>query len=225
MNISRRKISFAIAALITTAIALFATTQRAYLAPLLVQGESDIFRYSAQGTRDGGLYITVSPYFEDAKAMRRYRQINAKRGMALDAQTSIPVVITLTKPISQPDARLLMEKAHIRVDSFLLVGHSNLNTTRGTYIQFGSLDKQVALEQNMDPMGKNEKLILSGVMVIKGESANSEGLVRLLGDNRVYLVDTSEFQVRELLRQRHNAITAGKTLYINVPSPYWDLEW
>ncbi len=45
------------------------------------------------------------------------------------------------------------------------------------------------------------------------------------GDERVYLADTSEVEVRELLARQHANVVAGKELVVSMTSPFWKLDW
>ena len=72
---------------------------------------------------------------------------------------------------------------------------------------------------------KGEQLTLAGVMLIQGTAQNSQGLAQLLADKRIFLVDTSEVEVRDLIASRHASIAAGKQLTISRPSPFWSFDW
>lgn len=205
--------------------AMLLTTQSAYLAPLFVQGETDSFRYSAQVEGTDNLYVNVSIDFDNPDALKKYRLANQQRGKQLHEQDrrDIPVQITFKRPMPQAEARALAEQTALTVQDFTMVGHSAITKQRGGHFTLGTLNDPVQVEQNMG--ANQERLILEGVMVIKGTVANAAGLRQLEGDERIYLVDTSEAQVRELLNKHHRAWVKNKTIVVAVPSPFWNLDW
>lgn len=225
MKISKGKLLIGVFVLVGIIAAMLLTTQSAYLAPLFVQGETDSFRYSAQVEGADNLYVNVSIDFDNPDALKKYRLANQQRGKQLDEQDvrDIPVQITFKQPMPQAEARALAEQAGLTVQDFTMVGHSAVSKQRGGHFTLGTLDDPVPAEQNMGP--NQEKLILEGVMVIKGTVATGAGLQRLEADKRIYLVDTSEAQVRELLNKHHRAWVKNKTIVVAVPSPFWKLDW
>ncbi len=225
MKISKRTLLIGTLVVMGIVVAMLLTTPSAYLAPLFVQGETDSFRYSAQVEGADNLYVNVSIDFDNPEALKKYRQANQQRGKQLDEQNmrEIPVQITFKQPLPQVEARVLAEEVGLAVQDFTMVGHSAVSKQRGGHFTLGDLDNPVPVEQNMGP--NQEKLMLEGVMVIKGAVANGAGLKQLEGDKRIYLVDTSEAQVRELLQKHHRAWVQNKTIVVTVPSPFWNLDW
>lgn len=213
--------------LITTMVALLVTVQTAYVAPLYLEGETDSFRYTVQEERNASLYVNISVNLDDPIALQKYLAANQQRGRNLAAKgpSPIPVRVTFLRPLPLDEARTLVHKTGLDVTSFAMVGYSSLNGRKGMHIEFSSLDKDVFLRRNIDPTGQGEELVLKGVMVLYGELKNPQGLMLLLDDPRVYLADTSETQVRELLAQKHRSAIMGKELVFSVPSPFWNLDW
>jgi len=227
MNIAKRKLILTGIVLIGIVSAALLTTQSAYLAPLFVQGETASFRYTAQDAGNNQLYIVVSIDFYNPQAAEKYRQDNEQRAMRL-AKTKVkdvPVSITFARPVPQQEAHALALQAGLLVRQFDMVGHSNLTDERGVFGTLGSLDQVVEHVREISRTAGDERLVLEGVMVVKGQLRNAKALPELLSDKRIYLVDTSEFEVRQVLAQRHAAATAGKTLVVSVPSPFWKLDW
>lgn len=225
LTIAKRKPRLTAIVLSGVIAAMLLTTQNPYLAPLFVQGETDSFRYSALVEGADNLYVNVSIDFDNPDALKKYHLANQLRGKQLHEHDlrDIPVQITFKQPLAQADARALAEQAGLTVQDFTMVGHSAVSKQRGGHFTLGTLDAPVQVERNMGP--NQEKLILEGVMVIKGAIATGAGLQRLEGDKRIYLVDTSEAQVRELLQKRHQAWVKNKTIVVAVPSPFWKLDW
>jgi len=203
------------------------TTQSAFLAPLFVQGETESFRYTAQVEGANNLVITIGIDFYNLPAAEKYRQVNEQRALRLAKQKvkDVPVSITFARPVPQPEAHALAQQVGFDVQQFIMVGHSNLSGERGIHGAFGALDQAVEHVREIGPRYENERLVLEGVMVVEGRLRNANVLPDLLRDKRIYLVDTSEFEVRQVLAQRHASVTAGKTLVVSVPSPFWMLDW
>jgi len=105
-----------------------------------------------------------------------------------------------------------------------MVGRSSRGG-KGSYIRFGSLEEDVPAMLDAGGNRKGETLTLAGVMVVQGSVQESQGLARLLADKRVYLVDTSEVEVRNLIASRHANVAAGRELTVNRPSPFWNFDW
>jgi len=134
-------------------------------------------------------------------------------------------LLTFAHPLPLAQARELVRQTDLDVSSYMMVGHSSLSGERGTYINFETLEQDVELARNVDSTGNGEQLLLEGVMVIQARLRDSSALGKLLRDERIYLVDTTEFEVRELLSQRHAAMIKGKAIDVTVPSPFWNLDW
>jgi len=218
--------------LIVVALALvfIAQTRAALVASPYFEGETRSFRYTGQGQSNGSYYVTISVDFDDPMAHKDYLDANRERGQTLLSQSAtypLPLQITFATPISLQDARALASEAHVQVDSFALVGKSSQDhSKRGGHWEFGGLDRPVPGTQSMDPTGTTgEQLVLEGVMVIRGAVADAAGLASLLTDPRIYLVDTSEVELRTLIAQRHPSDVTGSDLTISVPSPFWNLAW
>ncbi len=212
------------------ALVFVVQTRVAMVASPYFEGETSSFRYTGQGQANGNLYVTVSVDFDDPVARENYLAANRQRGQVLLAQDTmypLPLQITFAAPVSLQDARTLVSETYVQVNSFALVGRSSLDgKKRGGHWEFGGLDRAVAEVRSMDPATvTGEQLVLAGVMVIQGTVTDASGLARLLADPRIYLVDTSEVELRTLITQRHRLESTSKDLDISIPSPFWSLDW
>ncbi|MEW6233178.1 MAG: hypothetical protein AB1566_12805 [Chloroflexota bacterium] len=227
MHTQRRWLLGVPLALAVAVLALLVTAQSAYVAPPYLEGIANSFRYTGQGQRNGSLYVNISVNLDDPVSLQKYIEANRQRGRDLvhNGRSPIPIRVTFARPLSLGEVRDLVRESGLQVSSFAMVGHSSLSGKRGMHVEFSSVDKEVPATLNMDPTGNGEQLVLTGVMVLYGEILNPQGLARLLADERVYLADTSEVEVRELLAQRHASVVAGKELVVSVPSPFWKLDW
>jgi hypothetical protein len=212
--------------LLLAAVTILATSQMAYLALPSFQGEGSSFRYTGQGQRNGSIYVNLSVDFDHAAALQKHVQVNKDRARELASHKGpIPVVVTFAQPLPQADAIALGQAAGLKVDSFLVAGRSPISGKRGTRIEFGTLDKASPTEIDMSRGQQEEKISIQGVMVVKGSVDNPSGLLKLVSDPRVYLADSSEFEVRQLIAQHHAAVAAGKEVAVTTESPYWRLNW
>ena len=227
MKITKRKVVVSALVLMGIIGAMLLTTQSAYLAPLFVQGETESFRYTAQVEGANNLVITVSIDFYNADALKNYQEANEQRArrLAKEKRQDVPVSITFARPVPQQEAHALAQQAGLQVRQFIMVGHSSASRERGIYGALGTLDQAVELVREIGPRYETERLALEGVMVVEGQLQNAKALPDLLRDKRIYLVDTSEFEVRQVLSQQHAAAIAGKTIVVSVPSPFWKLDW
>lgn len=229
MRVSRWQWSLCLI-LVAVALAFIAQTRAALVASPYFEGETGSFRYTGQGQANGSYYVTISVDFDNPIARKDYLDANRERGQTLLSSYAVypvPLQITFATPISLQDARTLASETHVQVDSFALVGKSSQDhNKRGGRWEFGGLDRPVPGTQSMDPAGaKGEQLVLEGIMVIRGAVADAAGLASLLADPRIYLVDTSEVELRTLIAQRHPSEAASSDLTISVPSPFWNLNW
>lgn len=227
MRSARRRVFLILASVTTLVVALFATAQVADLAPIFVQGETPSFRYSAKSHRSGNLEVVISVNFDDPATLQKYIQANRQRGQELvkKGQVPIPVRITFARPLPLDETRKLAQETSLDVTSFAMVGRSSTRPdSKGSHIEFGPLSRDVQTRQKIDPTGGGEELILSGVMVLYGEMRDVMGLSRLLNDERVYLADTSEVEVRQVLEERHAPLINGRQLTVSIPSPFWNMS-
>lgn len=227
MFISKPKVIVSMTVLLAT-IATLILASPLIASRIQTQGKTNSFEYSIQGDKEDSIYVTVGVDMDDLSARQKYIEANVQRGNSLVANKQnglVPVQITLVRPISIPEVRQLVESTGFIVDSFLLVGHSTITQQRGTHIQFSSLDEPIPEREIINP-NTGEEIVFEGIMVLQGDVlANSDSLGQWLTSDLVYLVDTSEVEIRELLNERHANEIMGKEIEISIPSPFWELDW
>lgn len=210
-------------------LSLMFAVKTAYVAAPYLEGKSIGFHYTVQGESNGSLYVTVSPLSDDAQGRAKYREESRRYVQAVAARPkdvgTIPVQVTFVRPLSMKEVQTFASEIGLRISSVGAVGHSSLDGKRGTYVEFSDASEPLPAAIDMDATGKTgEKLELVGVMVVQGQ-LEGHGLIQLLTDDRVYLADITELEIRELLAAQHADLVKGKTLNVSVPSPYWGLDW
>ena len=230
MRVSSRWLWSLCLIVVVLALAFVAQTRAALVASPYFEGETSSFRYTGQGQSNGSYYVTISVDFDNPIAHQGYLDANRQRGQTLlsrYAMYPLPLQITFATPDSLQDARNLVSEPQLHEHTYAIGGRTSQNhSKRGGHWEFGGLDRTIPGTQSMDPAGVNgEQLVLEGVMVIHGTVADAAGLASLLADPRIYLVDTSEVELRTLIAQRHQSEVASKDLTISIPSPFWNLDW
>lgn len=211
-----------------TATAALALTTPSIAGRIQSQNKTDSFEYSIQGDKAQSIYVTVGVNMEDIGARQAYLDANVERNQKLledNLDDLIPVQVTFAHPVAVANVKALVASTGFTVDSFLLVGHSTISQQRGTHIQFSSLDDSVPEREIIDPVS-GEEIVFEGIMVLQGiVPANSDGLGQWMKNDSVYLLDSSEVEMSELLSRQYANEIAGKDVEISLPSPFWDLDW
>ena len=175
---------------------------------------------------NGEMHIVVSVDLNDPKALQAYRDANTARGRALIARgeaKAIWVQVTFARPLPADEVRTLVEETGFEVENYLRVGRAS-NGERVIHIRVGPIGDDVP-ETVYDPLWNVEKTY-AGIMTLQGTVETTErGLGRWLVDERVYLIDTTGEEVRELATQRHASAVAGREIVVGVESPYWNFDW
>jgi hypothetical protein len=192
----------------------------------VVRGEGAAFRYGGHVVDNGEMHIVVSVDLNDPKALQAYRDANTARGRALIARgeaKAIWVQVTFARPLPADEVRTLVEETGFEVENYLRVGRAS-NGERVIHIRVGPIGDDVP-ETVYDPLWNVEKTY-AGIMTLQGTVETTErGLGRWLVDERVYLIDTTGEEVRELATQRHASAVAGREIVVGVESPYWNFDW
>jgi len=220
----------------------------AYSGRPVIRGEGTAFRYAGHVLDNGMMDIGVSVDLNDPKAMQVYREANAARGRALIARgeaKAIWVQVTFARPLPADEVRTLVEETGFQVESFLMVGHTSdggkmcmilispigedfpeelAKTLSWQEIETLVYDKGYVPPAVIDdPMAP---ATLNGVMLLQGQIETTEqGLGRWLADERVYLIDTTGEEARELAAQRHANAVAGREIVVELESPFWNFDW
>ncbi|HLF24810.1 MAG TPA: hypothetical protein VJG32_00620 [Anaerolineae bacterium] len=163
-------------------------------------GSGGAYTYQVHERKDGAVEVKIRliPLLGSA-ALQNYERANVARIKALLARAGDPVEVqvTLRHPLAPDEVRGLAADAGLHVKSFLLVGQG-ANGEKSTSIVNADLSDIPA--QEAGPRGQSIQYL--GVMVLQGAIApNADNLGRLVEDPRVYLVDTTMGEVRELVQR------------------------
>ena len=192
-----------------------------------IEDKTEFYAYTLQGDTENGIYVPVSIALDDPNVFSRYYEANQQRNNSLVTQESnelIPVQITFAQPISPDELRPIVKQSGTIVESFMLVGRSSESNERGTHVIFATMDEEIPESAYIPSSG--ETIGLVGVMVIKGlVPANPAGLGTWMAYPEIYLLDTTEFEVREILQDKYANEIANKEVVVGIPTPFWFLEW
>lgn len=197
---------------------------------LVFEGATDSFRYGGRVEDSGDVTLVVSANWHDPEALQTYLAANVRRGRELIAQKGgerVPVQITFARPQPLEKVRALVAQTGFQVESFIMVGRSTLTNQRGAYGRATSLDDGLPIPERelMDP-ATGDELVLQGVMVLEGTAPASEaGLGSWLNNPEVYLIDTSEVEVLEVVRSAYASVVAERNIQVGIGSPFWSLDW
>ena len=225
-----RKLWMGLAFLVTTVVIALALVSlrkpfEAYGGRIFFHGKGTAFRYTGQGMDNGDIYVVVSVRVDDPEALLTYRDANVKRGRELinrGEAKPVWVQVTFNRPLPTDQVRALVGQTGFQVDSFLMVGRSS-DGERMTHIHTGAIGDDVPDRAN-DPLW-NDETTFAGIMLLQGKvEATEQGLGRWLTDERVYLVDTTGVEVRELVAQRHADVITDREIVVSLPSPFWQFD-
>lgn len=190
------------------------------------QGEGSAFRYAGHIRGNGAVDVVVGVDLNDPQALQAYREANAVRGRALIARRkaqTIWVQVTFVQPLPADEVRTLVEETGFQVENYLMVGRAS-NGERVVHGQVGAIGDDVP-DRVYDPHW-NVEMTYAGIMLLQGTVETTEqGLGRWLADERVYMIDTTAVEVRELVAQRHADIAAGREIEVGLESPFWNFDW
>lgn len=230
-NKRRLVLTVGVAFALASALVLLAPQTQTLIAGRLVfQGATDSFRYGGRVEDSGDVLVHVGTNWYDPEALRTYLAANVRRGKELIAQKGgepVPVQITFARPQPLEEVRALVAQTGLQVESFIMVGRSTLTNQRGAYGQPNSLDGGLPIPERelIDP-ATGDELVLPGVMVLEGTVPASEaGLGSWLNNPEVYLVDTSEVEVLEVIRNVPASVVGERNIRVGIGSPFWSLDW
>jgi hypothetical protein len=194
-----------------------------------IQARAGSFSYTIQGDKPDSVYVVVSVNLNDPDSRQQYINANLDRGRELltnNESRLVPVQVTFSKPVPVKEAHELITRTNFLVESYLVVGYTEASRERSTRAWFGPLNPDDIPDREVFDPRKGEEIVYQGIMVLVGQvMTDSNGLGELLYNDLVYLVDTSELELRGLLSSKHANVTLNKEVAISIPSPFWDLDW
>ncbi|MDW8317663.1 MAG: hypothetical protein RMN53_07475 [Anaerolineae bacterium] len=159
--------------------------------------------------------------------VQRYLEANAARAQALLRSAvgeRLRTTITFARPLPAREVEQLLRNAGVEAASYTQVGWTAAGQRMASTIfrDPGATDfdlERAAQEAiSSDPAAPDYGATMAGFMVVDGVLTVSEqSLGRLLADPRVYLVDTTAYEVQKLVGVADAAV--------RLPTPFWDLDW
>lgn len=209
-----------------SAVILLGKPFEAYAGKPFFNGETGTYRYTGKGLDSGDVLVDVHFDIDDPEALRAYREANAERAKALIQQGEpqlIWVQITFHRPLPTAEVQALVKETGFRVDNFEMVGRSADGRHRLSRTRVGDIEDDAA--HMVVPLWGVDTM-LAGVILLQGEVETTEqGLGRWLADNRVYMIDTTGVEVRELVARRHADVVADRDIFVSLTSPFWRFDW
>jgi hypothetical protein len=206
--------------MVASAAILLRKPPEVYAGRPIFHGETTTYRYSGEVLEHTG-DVLVNVYYigdGDPETLRAYREANIKRSHALIAQGDarlIWVQVTFAHPVPVAEVRSLVEETGFQVQDFLLAGRNSQGGKAWCVDFTGDFDQSDGFCAGLE-----------GIMLLKGWVETTEqGLGQWLADDRVYMIDTTAVEVRELAAQRHADVVTGRKIIVGIESPFWRLDW
>lgn len=188
---------------------------------------SGAFQYAVQR---GHASVEIDVTFNDNGGqadVQRYVQVNMARAQALlqsAAGERLWTTITFTKPLTAQEVEQLLKDAGVEAASYTQVGWTATGQRMASTIFRDPVAPDFNLKQlaqdaiSSDPATPDYDARMAGFMVVDGVMTISEqGLGRLLADPRVYLADTTAYEVQKLVGVTEAAV--------HLPTPFWNMDW
>jgi len=184
--------------------------------------EYGIARHAGQPTE-----IHVVFDLNNEVAAERYRQAGNQR--ALKLLKSAPgerlwTTITFAKPLPLNEMVLLLKEAEVEPVSYTWVGWTASGERMGsTLFASPEFDLEKLAEEAVSASSDEEPIAgtrMAGFIVVDGYiTISKKSLERLLVDERVYLVDTTAYEVQRLVGQE------AQNASFHLSSPFWGMNW
>lgn len=164
----------------------------------------------------------------DTTAVELYRQASNQRSLELLASVQsqrLWATITFVKPLSINEALSLAKEAGVESASYTQVGWTASGERTGSTI-FVSPDSDIEklASQALVASSAEDPIFgarMAGFILVEGYiTISEESLGKLLTDERVYLVDTTAHEVKNLLGE-----AAHQDTVFHLPSPFWGMDW
>ncbi|MGH9878431.1 MAG: hypothetical protein ACRD5H_12410 [Nitrososphaerales archaeon] len=193
----------------------------------IYRGPGGLYDYGIARRADRPAEIHVVLELEDKMAVERYRQASNTRAQVLLKSAPgerLYTVITFAKPLPPNETVALLKEAEVEPVSYTQVGWTAAGERMGSTI-FASPDfdleklarEAISASSEQDPLAGART---TGFMVVDGYITISEqSLGRLLADERVYLVDTTAYEVQQLVGSEAD----GATFVLS--TPFWSMDW
>lgn len=188
-------------------------------------GPDGVYQYYVEDT-DDGLDIGVTIDTREPDAWTRYLRHNDERNHELVESRSnrrLPVTITFSKPLPLQEVLALLAEAQVEPVDYTQVGWTASGQRMGSTF-WASADRSIeeltveaaTATRDGEP---NAGARMAGFLVVNGYLVISESLGKLLVDERVYVVDTTAWEIQQALGPTSRNAT------FSLPTPFWGMDW
>jgi hypothetical protein len=190
-------------------------------------GPGGLYEYGIARRADQPTEIHVVFDLEDQIAVERYRQASNHRALVLLASAPghrLWTTITFARPLPLNEMVLLLQEAKVEPVSYTQVGWTAAGERMGSTIFAGpDFDLEKLAQEAMSASSENDPIAgahTMGFMVVDGYiPISEESLGKLMADERVYLVDTTAYEVQQLVGLE----AEGATFVLS--TPFWSMDW
>lgn len=194
----------------------------------LFQGPNNIYQYAFVLKENEPAEIQIYYDISNPEEVEKYRAANLTRGKLLAEAASgerLYIVITFTHPLSTKEMADLLELVGFEAVSYTQVGWTATGERMisgifaDAYPDLGLEEivqkrDEVVLPEGAPDAGSN----MAGFMLVDGYiRLTPDSLGTLLKDERVYMADTTSYEVQNLV--------GVKEAVVHMPTPYAYLDW
>lgn len=189
-----------------------------------------IFDYALRHSNHGVEVQVVLPT-TDLLSRDRYREASNERAKQLlnenrETKQSFWTTITFSQPISLTEMENLLQDANVEIKSVTRGGVTasgeRVATTFWIEPRSNNLEP-VIQDEEMEVQGPASDISYFGYVVAEGYIRATPGsLGQLINDPRVYLVDTTGYEVMRLANLLEND---QSKITVRLPTPFWTMEW
>jgi hypothetical protein len=189
-------------------------------------GPNGAYCYFVENTGEG-LDIGVTIDTRDPNAWNRYLQLNDDRNQLLIESRSnerLFATITFSSPLPLQEVSKLLIEAQVEPVDYTQVGWTASGQRLGSTI-WANPDRRIAdlAVEAVTATSEDEPVAgarMAGFLVVSGYIAVSdESLGKLLADERVYVVDTTAWEIQQALGP------ASRNAAFSLPTPFWGMDW
>lgn len=185
------------------------------------------YHYAVEREEGKPAEIHVVYNMDDPTAVEEYRRANDERSSKLLQSAtgeSLWTTITFAKPLPMAEMQTLLQNAGVAPVSYTQVALTSTGQRMGSTYFADSPEGPVDLEdaakdaQSTDPLAPNYGAQYAGFMLVDGYVTLSiESLGRLIDDPRIFMVDTTAYDVQKLVGEE-NAV-------VRLSTPFWSMDW
>ncbi|GAA5526699.1 hypothetical protein [Herpetosiphon gulosus] len=190
---------------------------------MIEEGVSDdrLYTYALIGSTCSNLArVDVAVDFNNENIKDQYKKHN--NNLTRNAKSDvgvIPVNITFNEPVTIEKAQSIIDAQNINLESYI-IGVVDSTNKKHSFVEWPESDIISSEAQIQQKLAADQTA--KGVLVITGFiDLRVANLDSMANDKSVYMVDLTASQLIQKLQKKYDlAITT-----VNLPSPYWDMNW